>query len=179
MVSTAAALDHHAPMDNAYRSQPRTTGRRSLVAAICIAITLFLYVLSPAPRLEAASTGPLQKIQTSPEQHREPPEMHAQEQSQEQPQEQPQDSQPSPISHLESPKCSVKKVSMLYGAHKFVQLEKALENHQQHCTRWGCELESLDRDLTDRKLYSKHYFLISKMLEELAKPEEERQKWLL
>ena len=68
---------------------------------------------------------------------------------------------------------------MLYGAHKFLQLEQALENHQQHCVRWGCELESLDRDLTGRKLYSKHYFLISKMLEELAKPEEDRRKWLL
>jgi len=73
----------------------------------------------------------------------------------------------------------VKKVSMLYGTHKFEQLEQALENHQQDCIRWGCGLESLDRDLTGRKLYSKHYFLISKMLEELAKPEDERQKWLL
>jgi hypothetical protein len=179
MVSLAAALDHHAPMDTTYRSQSRTTGRRSLVAAICIATALFLYVLSPAPQLEVASTGPLQMIQTSTEQHQELPETHAQEQSHEHPQEQLQDSQPSPAWHLESPKCSVKKVSMLYGAHKFVQLENALENHQEHCTRWGCELESLDRDLTDRKLYSKHYFLISKMLEELAKPEEERQKWLL
>ena len=68
---------------------------------------------------------------------------------------------------------------MLYGTHKFVQLEQALETHQQHCLRWGCELESLDRDLTGRKLYSKHYFLISKMLEELAKHEEDRRKWLL
>jgi hypothetical protein len=132
------------------------------------------------------STEPLQ---TSPEQHHEPPEKfpeksfeQSHEQAPEQPHEQPQElqrSHPTPILQPATPKCSVKKVSMLYGAHKFEQLEKALENHQQHCARWGCELESLDRDLTGRKLYSKHYFLISKMLEELAKPDEERQKWLL
>ena len=68
---------------------------------------------------------------------------------------------------------------MLYGAHKFEQLEQALDNHRQHCLRWGCEMESLDRDLTDRKLYSKHYFLLLKMLQELSKPEDERQEWLL
>jgi hypothetical protein len=172
-------------MDNAYISQSRTTGRRSLVAAICIAVTLFLYILSPAPPLDLASTGLPQipqTLQTSPEQHQGPletPPEHSPEYSQERPQEQPQQSQPSPASHVASSKCSVKKVSMLYGAHKFAQLEQALENHQQHCIRWGCELESLDRDLTGRKLYSKHYFLMSKMLEELAKPEEERQIWLL
>ena len=68
---------------------------------------------------------------------------------------------------------------MLYGAHKLAELEQALENQQHHCIRWGCELESLDRDLTGRGRYSKHHFLISKILEELVKPGEERQKWPL
>jgi hypothetical protein len=162
--------------DKAHHCRSRSNGRRSLVAAICIATILFLYVLSsPGSQRDIVSTEP---VQTSPEQHQEPPEKSS-EQSHEQPKEQPPPSQPSPNAHPASPKCFVKKVSMLYGAHKFEQLEKALENHQEHCLRWGCELESLDRDLTGRKLYSKHYFLISKMLEELAKPEEERQKWLL
>jgi hypothetical protein len=167
-------------MDKAHHSQTRSNGRRSLVAAICIATILFLYILSsPSSQPDIVSTEP---IHTSPEQHQEPPEKSSEqshEQSHEQPQEQPPPSQPSLTAHPASPTCFVKKVSMLYGAHKFEQLEKALENHQQHCARWGCELESLDRDLTGRKLYSKHYFLISKMLEELARPEEERQKWLL
>jgi hypothetical protein len=167
------------PRRSMLTAQTRTTGRRCLVTAICIAVTLYLYILSPTSPSELLSTEPLQ---TSPEQHREPAEKFPEkspEQSHEQPQGKPQQSQPSSIPHPASPKCSVKKVSMLYGAHKFPQLEQALENHQQHCIRWGCELESLDRDLTGRKLYSKHYFLISKMLQELAKPEEERQKWLL
>lgn len=68
---------------------------------------------------------------------------------------------------------------MLYGAHKFSQLEAALESHRHHAERWGCGFEALDRDLTDRKLYSKHYFLLSTLLHELSKPEEERRQWLL
>ncbi|GAB7363391.1 hypothetical protein MBLNU230_g3669t1 [Neophaeotheca triangularis] len=69
---------------------------------------------------------------------------------------------------------------MLYGAHKFQQLEEALESHRRHCTRWGCQFENLDRDLAaTRKLFSKQYFLLSTLLQQLAKPEEERQEWLL
>jgi len=68
---------------------------------------------------------------------------------------------------------------MLYGAHKFIQLEHALESHHRHSQRWGCGFETLDRDLTSRKLYSKHYYLMLTMLHELAKPPEERQEWLL
>ena len=62
---------------------------------------------------------------------------------------------------------------MLYGAHKIAQLEEALEGHRHHSGRWGCGFESLDRDLTSRKLYSKHYFPLRNMLHELSKPEEE------
>lgn len=68
---------------------------------------------------------------------------------------------------------------MLCGAHKFSQLEDALEVHRRHSERWGYGFESLDRDVTTRKLYSKHYFLLLNMLHELSKAEEERQQWLL
>jgi hypothetical protein len=37
----------------------------------------------------------------------------------------------------------------------------------------------LGRDLTSRKLYSKHYYLMLIMLRELSKLPEERQDWLL
>jgi hypothetical protein len=77
------------------------------------------------------------------------------------------------------PSCAVIKVSMLYGAHRYTQLEDALTSHRKHCERWGCGYEELQHDLTGRKLYSKHYFLLSIMLQELAKPEEERQRWLM
>jgi hypothetical protein len=85
------------------------------------------------------------------------------------------DSSPPPV----PPRCPVTKVSMLYGAHKFSQLEDALKLHHRHSERWGSGFVSLNRDLTTRKLYSKHYFLLSTMLHELSKPEGERQQWLL
>lgn len=68
---------------------------------------------------------------------------------------------------------------MLYGAHKFTQLEAALELHRRHSKRWGCGFESLKQDLTGRKLYSKHYFLLSIMLHELSQAAEERKQWLM
>lgn len=77
------------------------------------------------------------------------------------------------------PSCGVTKVSMLYGSHKFAQLEAAQELHRTHSERWACGWVSLDRDISSRKLYSKHYILLSIMLQELAKPEESREKWLL
>ena len=68
---------------------------------------------------------------------------------------------------------------MLYGAHQFPQLQGALESHRRHSHRWGCGFESLEQDVTSRKLYSKHYFLLSTMLQELSKPAEERKQWLM
>lgn len=79
----------------------------------------------------------------------------------------------------EPPSCAVIKVSMLYGAHKFPQLEAALDSHRRHSERWKCGFESLEQDISSRKLYSKHYFLMSTMLHELAKPAEERKQWLM
>ncbi|CZT17988.1 uncharacterized protein RCC_03827 [Ramularia collo-cygni] len=79
----------------------------------------------------------------------------------------------------QSSKCSVTKLSMLYGTHRVPQLEHALLTHRRHSERWGCGYEVLERDLTSRKLFSKQYYLMSIMLRELAKPIEERQEWLL
>jgi len=75
--------------------------------------------------------------------------------------------------------CGVTKVSMLYGSHEFPQLQAAQELHRKHSERWVCGWVGLDRDISSRKLYSKHYILLSTMLQELAKPEESRQQWLL
>lgn len=68
---------------------------------------------------------------------------------------------------------------MLYGTHKFPQLEAALETHHRHSERWGCGFERLQQDLTSRKMYSKPYFLLSIMLREMAKPAEERMQCLM
>lgn len=68
---------------------------------------------------------------------------------------------------------------MLYGAHKVPQLDAALLSHQRHSERFGCPFAKLEYDVTTRKLYSKHYFLLSTMLQELSKPVEHRQQWLM
>lgn len=68
---------------------------------------------------------------------------------------------------------------MLYGAHKFPQLEDALSTHERHSKRFSCSFLKLENDITTRKMYSKQYFLMSTMLQELAKPVEERQQWLM
>jgi hypothetical protein len=68
---------------------------------------------------------------------------------------------------------------MLYDAHKFSQLEDALELHHRHSQRWGGAFEMLGRDFTSSKLYSRHYYLMLFTLRELSKLPEERQDWLL
>ena len=70
---------------------------------------------------------------------------------------------------------------MLYGDDKFMfaQQEAALESLRRHSKRWGCEFVTLEWELTERKLYSKHYFLSSTMLRGLAKPAKERKQWLM
>lgn len=68
---------------------------------------------------------------------------------------------------------------MLYGAHVFPQLEQAVASHRLHSERWGCGFHVLSQDLTDRRLYSKQYYLLSIMLQELEKPVDERQEWLM
>lgn len=60
--------------------------------------------------------------------------------------------QPVSLPPSEPSRCPVTKVSMLYGAHKFSQLENALEGHRRHSERWGAKFTSLERDLTTRKL---------------------------
>jgi hypothetical protein len=146
----------------------RAVGRRSLVAALLIVSLLAFYTLRSPSDLDSI---PSQAPQSAPEVAR--PVVHD-----------PASPEPTHLSEsaslpsLKPPRCAVTKVSMLYGAHKFSQLENALEVHRRHSERWGCGFESLDRDLTTRKLYSKHYFLMSTMLHELSKPEEERQEWL-
>lgn len=155
----------------------RTFGKRLPVAAILLTLFLTLYFLKghshldPIPKsgVKQNHPGTFRKDEAHRDLHHED------------------EPQPKAIETIQStsasqsnrPRCSVMKVSMLYGDHKFNQLEAALNSHRTHCERWGCEFRTLDRDLSDRKLYSKHYFLLSTLLHELSKPEGERQSWLL
>lgn len=83
------------------------------------------------------------------------------------------------LSPQDRPSCPIVKVSMLYGAYNFPQLQAALESHHRHCERWGCDFVFLEEDLSSRKLYSKPYFLLSTLLHELSKPAGERKEWLM
>jgi hypothetical protein len=139
---------------NHANSKDSAVRKRSLTAALAITVLLVLYMLSP---FKTYQVGEAKQATSEP---------------------------PRGVTHESSPlttppRCSVTKVTMLYGAHKFSQLEHALEVHRRHSERWGCGFECLDRDFTTRKLYSKHYFLLSNMLHELSKPEEKRQQWPL
>jgi hypothetical protein len=88
----------------------RAVRKRPLAAALTIATLLVLYVLSTQSRSNAVPIA-------------EPP--HGSTHTTLPPQ--------SPAPGL----CSVTKVTMLYGSHKFSQLEDALELHRRHSRRWG------------------------------------------
>lgn len=147
----AMVREQHLPtlMNRANGRHPRAVAKRSLVIAIIVAVLLTFQILADWKPI--SQSAPALAIQRS----------------------RPIVPQPNTL------RCPVTKVSMLYGAHKFEQLESALDSHRRHCERWSCKFEILDRDLVDRKLYSKHYFLLSTMLRELSKPTEDRQEWLL
>lgn len=75
--------------------------------------------------------------------------------------------------------CSLMKCTMLYGAHKYPQLEAAVDSHRRHSERWGCGFQNLEYDLTNRRLYSKQYSILSAILHEMTIPEDQRKKWLM
>lgn len=163
--------------DMAAYNGPRTLGKRLPVAAILLTLFLTLYLLRgpshlisiPRSGFQQDHPGPLREDEAHGDIHHEyEPQPKAIETA-----------QSTSSSQSSRPICSITKVSMLYGDHKFNQLEAALKSHRTHCERWGCDFKTLDRDLSDRKLYSKHYFLLSTLLHELSKPEGERQSWLL
>lgn len=155
----------------------RTLGKRLPVAATLLTLFLTLYLLSGPSHLVSIPKSGVQ--QNHPGEFRED-EAHRNIHHEYEPQPKALQTAQSTSSWQSSrPKCSITKVSMLYGDHKFNQLEAALNSHRNHCERWGCEFKTLDRDPSDRKLYSKHYFLLCTLLHELSKPEEERQSWLL
>ena len=174
-------------------AKPRNTGKRSLTTAILLSVTISYWLFGGAASWHSRATDDaswISKQQTLHElsqhatdqqkqpQHDVQPEVVRQDDSrQDSPAASPIESQPEP--HPDIPECGVTRISMLYGAHKFPQLDAALETHRRHGDRWGCKFESLKRDITTRKLYSKHYFLLSALLRQLSRPEEERQKWLL
>ncbi|KAF2156279.1 glycosyltransferase family 34 protein [Myriangium duriaei CBS 260.36] len=142
-------------------------GGRFLAIAGCVTLLCMVFLLTPSSRLETRpskfwhSDDSLQSEakQISPSPVAESHPLHT----------------PQP----NHPKCGVTKVTMLYGGHKDPIFEHAVASHRRHSERWGCGFVELKYDVAPRKLYSKHYILLSTMIQELAKPEDQRQKWLM
>ncbi|KAJ9266752.1 CAZyme family GT34 [Paecilomyces variotii] len=71
----------------------------------------------------------------------------------------------------------ITKVSMLYGKpNTFYQ--RALQTHRGHARRWGYRMEVLTHDIAVG-YWNKPSYLLSLVIQELAKPASERTEWLM
>lgn len=64
---------------------------------------------------------------------------------------------------------------MIYGNNSVY--ERAIETHKEHCNRLGYPLFILRREVLDG-VWNKLAYLISLIVQELEKPEDERLEWL-
>lgn len=71
----------------------------------------------------------------------------------------------------------VAKVSMLYGKPNALY-ERALKSHYRHADRWGLEMHVLRQDIAVG-FWNKPSYLLSLVVQELAKHPEERVEWLM
>ena len=76
-----------------------------------------------------------------------------------------------------SRKVHIAKVSMLYGNPNTLY-EKALESHKHHAERWGYPMKVLQQDMVGG-FWNKPSYLLSLVIEELAKPPSKRVEWLM
>lgn len=67
--------------------------------------------------------------------------------------------------------------SMLFGE-TTSYYERALETHLRHCTRWGYSMHILRRNFSEG-YWNKPYYILSLVIQELAKPPEQRTDWLM
>lgn len=71
----------------------------------------------------------------------------------------------------------VAKVTMLYGK-KNSLYERAIRSHQRHASRWGYPMHVLREDISVG-FWNKPSYLLSLVIQELAKPAHERVEWLM
>ncbi|KKK18795.1 hypothetical protein AOCH_006782 [Aspergillus ochraceoroseus] len=71
---------------------------------------------------------------------------------------------------------TVGKVMMIYGGNNTLY-ERAIETHQEHSRRLGYPLFILQREILDG-VWNKYAILLSVLLQELAKPSDQRLQWL-
>jgi hypothetical protein len=71
----------------------------------------------------------------------------------------------------------IAKASMLYGPQNDIY-EAAMMTHNRHNEIFGYEMHVLTRPITDG-YWSKFAYLLSLVVQELAKPEDERVEWIM
>ncbi|KAH8693753.1 hypothetical protein BGW36DRAFT_210132 [Talaromyces proteolyticus] len=71
----------------------------------------------------------------------------------------------------------VGKVSMLYG-YPNPYYKQALESHKRHADRWGYPMHILQEDISEG-FWNKPSYVLSLVIQELAKPAAERLEWLM
>jgi hypothetical protein len=71
----------------------------------------------------------------------------------------------------------IAKVSMLYGETNHMY-ERALQSHERHGKRWGYPMHILREDISVG-FWNKPSYLISLVINELAKPAGQRMEWLM
>ncbi|KAL4787119.1 hypothetical protein BJX76DRAFT_354528 [Aspergillus varians] len=75
----------------------------------------------------------------------------------------------------DDPQPTIGKVMMIYGNNSVYQ--RAVETHKDHCQRLGYPLFLLQREVLDG-VWNKLAYLSSIIVQELAKPEDQRLQWL-
>lgn len=78
---------------------------------------------------------------------------------------------------VEFPRRRIGKVSMLYGFQN-TYYEHALESHQRHADRWNYPMHVLEEDIS-AGYWNKPSYVLSLVIQELAKPPEDRLEWLM
>jgi hypothetical protein len=71
----------------------------------------------------------------------------------------------------------IAKVSMVYGKPNPLY-KRALKSHEHHAQRWGYSMKVLQRDIAEG-YWNKPVYLLSLVLQELAKPPSEQVEWLM
>ena len=71
----------------------------------------------------------------------------------------------------------IAKVSMLYGNPNPLY-ERALQSHERHAQRWGYPMYVLEEDISEG-FWNKPSYVLSLVIQELAKPPGKRCEWLM
>lgn len=71
----------------------------------------------------------------------------------------------------------IAKLSMLYGNPNPLY-ERALRSHERHAQRWGYPMHVLEEDISEG-FWNKPSYVLSLVIQELAKPPAKRCEWLM